>query len=45
MNVGHNKDAGKRSTEATIELEHALAICFDGGSVDSLKGEANVGPW
>ncbi len=44
MNVGHNKGAGKRSTEATIELEHALAIGFNGGSVDSLKVEATVGP-
>ncbi len=43
-NIGHNKDVGKRSTEAKVELKQALAIGFDASSVNSLKGEAIVGP-
>ncbi len=43
-NIGHNKNVGKRSTEARFELKLALAIGFDACSVDGLKGEANVGP-
>ncbi len=43
-NVGHNKDVGKGSTELKVELKHALAIGFDASAVDSLKGEATVGP-
>ncbi len=43
-NIGHNKDVGKRSTEAKVELKQALAIGLDACSVDGLKGEANVRP-
>ncbi len=43
-NVRHNKDVGKGSTEAKIELAQVLAIGFDAGSADGLKGEATVGP-
>ncbi len=42
--IGHNKNVGRRSTEAKVELKQALAIGFDACSVDGLKGEANVGP-
>ncbi len=35
---------GKGSTEAKIEFDHALAICFNADSVDSLEGEATAGP-
>ncbi len=43
-NIGHNKNVGKRSTEAKVELKQALAIGFDVCSVGGLKGEATVGP-
>ncbi len=43
-NGRHNKHVGKGSTEAKIELEQVLAIGFDAGSIDSLKGKATVGP-
>ncbi len=43
-NVGHNKDVGKGLTEAKVEIEQALAIGFVASSIESLKGEATVGP-
>ncbi len=43
-NALHNKDVGKGSTDAKIVLEQVLAIGFDAGSVDSLKGKATVRP-
>ncbi len=42
-NVRLSKDVGNGSTEAKVELEQVLAIGFDAGSADSLKGEATVG--
>ncbi len=43
-NVGHNKDVGKGSTEAKVDLKQALAISFDACLVHSLQSEATVGP-
>ncbi len=43
-NISNNENVGNRTTKAKIEFQHALAIGFNGRSVDSLERKTTVEP-